>query len=124
MSCLQFLVYQRTGIDKSRGMVHWHDLCWRSDRDPHNLLHNAIKDGLSDPDCANVLSQWATEQFSIGASHLAVKDETGKHRKKSLANTRGLCSLTPRRKNPLIKLLMDVSMSQETSIFTVVQIIV
>jgi hypothetical protein len=46
---------------KSMSMVHWYGLCWRSDREPHNLLHNAIEDGLSDPDCANVLSQWATE---------------------------------------------------------------
>ena len=28
---------------KSRGMVHWYGLCWRSDREPHNLLHNAIQ---------------------------------------------------------------------------------
>ena len=62
-------------------MVHWHGLCWRSDREPHNLLHNAIEDGLSDPDCANVLSQWATEQFGLSASHPAGKDETGKSRK-------------------------------------------
>jgi hypothetical protein len=50
------LVYQHIGIiKKSMGMVHWYGLCWRSDREPHNLLHNAIEDGLSDPDCANVL---------------------------------------------------------------------
>ena len=62
-------------------MVYWHGLCWRSDREPHNLLHNAIEDGLSYPDCVNVLSQWATEQFGLNASHPVGKDETGKPRK-------------------------------------------
>jgi hypothetical protein len=60
--------WYRQEFAKSRGMVHWHGLCWRSDREPHNLLHNAIEDGLSDPDCANVLSQWAIEQFGLSAS--------------------------------------------------------
>ena len=68
--------WYRQEFAKSRGMVHWHGLCWRSDREPHNLLHNAIEDGLSDPDCANVLSQWATEQFGLRVSHPAGKDET------------------------------------------------
>jgi hypothetical protein len=85
MSCLRLLVYQHIGIGKnllkSRGMIHWHGLCWRSDREPHNLLYNAIDDGLLDPDCANVLSQWATEQFGLSASHPAGKHETEKPRK-------------------------------------------
>jgi hypothetical protein len=68
--------WYRQEFAKSRGMVHWHGLCWGSDREPHNLLHNAIEDGLSDPDCANVLSQWATEQFGLRVSHPAGKDET------------------------------------------------
>ena len=79
MSCLRLLVYQHIGIGMNfRGMVHWHGLCWRSDREPHNLLYNAIEDGLLDPDCANVLSQWATEQFGLSASHPAGKYETEK----------------------------------------------
>jgi hypothetical protein len=36
--------WYRQEFAKSRGMVHWHGLCWRSDREPHNLLHNAIED--------------------------------------------------------------------------------
>ena len=106
--------WYRQEFAKSRGMVHWHGLCWRSDREPHNLLHNAIEDGLSDPDCANLLSQWATEQFGLSASHPAGKDETGKPRKNLWPPPEGSAALPPEEKNPLIKLLMDVSMSQET----------
>jgi hypothetical protein len=92
-------------------MVHWHDLCWRSDRDPHNLLHNAIEAGLSDLDCANVLSQWATEQSGLSASHPAGKDETGKHRNNLWPPPEGSAALPPEEKNQLITLLMDVSIS-------------
>jgi hypothetical protein len=35
--------WHRQEFAKSRCMVHWHGLCWRSDREPHNLLHNAIQ---------------------------------------------------------------------------------
>jgi hypothetical protein len=34
--------WHRQEFAKSRGMVHWHGLCWRSDSEPHNLLYNAI----------------------------------------------------------------------------------
>lgn len=27
---------------KSRGMVYWHGLCWRSNREPHDLQHQAV----------------------------------------------------------------------------------
>ena len=79
-------------------MVHWHDLCWRSDRDPHNLLHNAIEAGLSDLDCANVLSQWATGQSGLSASHPAGKDETGKHRNNLWPPPEGSAALPPEEK--------------------------
>jgi hypothetical protein len=39
--------WYRQEFATSTGMVHWHvhwhGLCWRSDREPHNLLHNAKK---------------------------------------------------------------------------------
>jgi hypothetical protein len=60
------------------------------------------------------LSQWATEQFGLSASHPAGKDETGKPRKNLWPPPEGSAALPPEEKNPLIKLLMDVSMSQET----------
>ena len=28
---------------KSRGMVHWHSLCWRDDKEPHALLSKAFQ---------------------------------------------------------------------------------
>ena len=90
--------WNRQEFVKSRGIVHWHDLCWRSDREPHNLLHNAIEDGLSDPDCANLLSQWATEQFGLSASHPAGKDETGKPRKNLWPPPEGSAALPQKKK--------------------------
>jgi hypothetical protein len=60
------------------------------------------------------LFQWATEQFGLSASHPAGKDETGKPRKNLWPPPEGSAALPPEDKNPLIKLLMDVSMSQET----------
>ena len=55
--------WYRQEFAKSGGMVHWHGLCWRSDRQPHNLLNKCIEEGLSDSDCALELSNWAAEQF-------------------------------------------------------------
>ena len=51
--------WYRQEFAKSRGMVHWHGLCWRSDREPHNLLSKAIEEGLSDSDCSARLADWA-----------------------------------------------------------------
>lgn len=34
--------WYRQEFAKSRGMIHWHGLCWRSDREPHNLLFEAV----------------------------------------------------------------------------------
>lgn len=30
----------RQNLALSRGMAHWHDLWWRSDRESHDLLHS------------------------------------------------------------------------------------
>jgi len=106
--------WYRQEFAKSRGMIHWHGLCWRSDREPHNLLNQAIEEGLSDEDCANKLSNWATEQFGLTASHPAGKDDNGKPRKDLWPPPEGSAPLPPDEKNPLVKLLMDVSLSQET----------
>ena len=67
----------RQEFAKSRGMVHWNGLCWRSDREPHDLLNSAISSGLSDEQCAEKLSVWASENFGLTASHPAGKDESG-----------------------------------------------
>ena len=37
---------------KSWGMVHWHGLCWREDKELLVLLNKALEEGFSDEDCA------------------------------------------------------------------------
>lgn len=95
-------------------MIHWHGLWWRSDREPHDLLNQEIEEGLSDEDCSNKLSNWATEQFGPTASHPAEKDDNGKPRKELWPHPEGSAPLPHDENNPLVKLLMDVSLSQET----------
>ena len=79
--------WYRQEFAKSRGMVHWHGLCWRSDREPHNLLHNAI--------------QWESMK-------------PGKPRKNLWPPLEDSAALPSEEQNPIIKLVMDVSMSKET----------
>ncbi|XP_073238445.1 uncharacterized protein, partial [Porites lutea] len=43
---------------KSRGQIHWHQLSWREDRQPHQLLHEAREDGCEEEEYAARLSQW------------------------------------------------------------------
>jgi hypothetical protein len=69
--------WSRQEFAKSRGMVHWHGLCWRSDREPHNWLSKAIEEGLSDSDCSARLADWAATEFGLTASHPGGKDENG-----------------------------------------------
>ena len=40
--------WYRKEFAKSRGMVQWHSLCWCKDREPQNIMYEALKDGLSD----------------------------------------------------------------------------
>ncbi|CAC5388042.1 unnamed protein product [Mytilus coruscus] len=106
--------WYRQEFAKSRGMVHWHGLCWRSDREPHNLINECIEKGLSDAECAATLSEWASIHFGLTGSHPAGQDENGLSIKKLWPPPEGTAPLPPEDKNPLIKLLMDVSLSQET----------
>lgn len=54
-------------------MIHWYGLCWRNDREPHNLMHKALETGLSDADCATKLAEWASRELGLTASLLLVK---------------------------------------------------
>ena len=105
--------WYRQEFAKPRGMIHWHGLCWRSDREPHNLLHEAVQKGLSDGECAEELSRWAKAVFGLTACHPAGTDENGHPRKDLWAPPEGFAPALPEEKNPLLKLLMDVSESQE-----------
>ena len=62
--------WYRQEFAKSRGMIHWHGLCWRKDREPHNLMHRALQEGLSGEEWASRLAEWATNQLGLTASHL------------------------------------------------------
>ena len=90
--------WYRQEFAKSSGMIHWHGLCWRGDREPLSLLHEAFESGLTD-NCAQILSNWAKSEFGMTAMHPAGLNEDGTSRK----------DLWPEQTNLLLKLLMDVS---------------
>ena len=104
--------WYRQEFAKSRGMVHWHGLCWRSDKQPHQLLFEAVQNGLSDDNCAERLSQWAAENIGLTALHPAGTSEMGEPRKDLWPPPEGTAPPPPEEKNPLLKLLFDVSSSQ------------
>lgn len=104
--------WYRQEFAKSRGMIHWHGLCWRQDKQPHQLLHEALDSGLAEQDCAKALSDWASDNFRMTASHPAGKDDEGCSRKDFWPRPEGTAPAPPEEKNPLVKLLMDVSESQ------------
>ena len=106
--------WYRMEFAKSRGMIHWHGLCWRRDREPHNMLYDAINLGLTDDEAAAKLSEWAKLNFAMTASHPAGNDANGLPRKNLWPAPEGSAPPPPEEKNPLVKLLMDVSESQAT----------
>ena len=61
--------WYRYEFAKSRGQIHWHQLSWRDDRQPHQLLHEAREDGCGHDEYAARLSQWADENFAMSALH-------------------------------------------------------
>ena len=106
--------WYRYEFAKSRGMIHWHGLCWRSDREPHLLLHEALQKGLDGSESAEELSTWAKTHFCMTGSHPAGKDELGNPKKELWAPPEGTAPPPSDENNPLIKLLLDVSESQDT----------
>ena len=105
--------WYRYEFGKSRGMIHWHGLCWRHDREPSNLLYEAVQKKISDEECAKELSVWANNVFGMTACHPAGKDCDGNPRKDLWPPPEGSAPAPPEEKNPLVKLLTDVSHSQE-----------
>lgn len=106
--------WYRQEFAKSRGMVHWHGLCWRKDGEPNNLLNNAIQLGLSDTECATELAKWASNEIGLTAMHPAGSDAAGNPRKDLWPPPEGTAPPPPEEKNPLLKLLMDVCSNQES----------
>ncbi|XP_021372501.1 uncharacterized protein LOC110462720 [Mizuhopecten yessoensis] len=104
----------RQEFAKTRGMVHLHGLCWRSDKQPYALIHEALERGLTDDECAEELAIWAANQFGISASHPAGKDHNGESKKNLWPLPEGTAPAPPEQDNPLQKLLIDVSSTQES----------
>ena len=73
--------WYRYEFAKSRGQIHWHQLSWREDRQPHQLLHEAHEGGCEGDEYATRLSRWAGENFAMTALHPARSDEEGEPRK-------------------------------------------
>ncbi|XP_068719655.1 uncharacterized protein, partial [Montipora capricornis] len=44
--------WYRYEFAKSRGQIHWHQLSWREDKQPHQLLHEAREDGCDENEYA------------------------------------------------------------------------
>lgn len=104
--------WYRQNFALSRGMAHWHDFCWRSYRESHDLLHSANTASLSEEQCADKLSLWARVNFGLTANnHPSGKDETGCPNKKSRPPRVGTAPTPPEEDNTLLKLLLVVSCS-------------
>jgi hypothetical protein len=97
----------------SRGMIHSHGLGWRADRQPHELLYQAVLDNLEEDEMAGELSRWAEQAFGMTASHPAGTDIDGFPRKDLWPPPEGTAQPTPEEDNPLAKLLSDVAENQE-----------
>ena len=102
------LIWYWQEFAKSRGMIYWHGMCWRSDREPHDLLHEAFSMGLYLQDSVAELSKWAKSIFGMTASHPAGSDEDWTPRKDFWPPPGGSAPAPPEDRNPLTKLLMDI----------------
>ena len=106
--------WYRQEFAKSRGMIHWHALCWRGDRNPHSLIYEAKKQNMSDVQLASEVSKWAEEIFAMKAMHPAGSNMDGTPNKNLWPPPEGNMPPPPDDENPLFKLLMDVSNSQDS----------
>ena len=98
---------------KSRGQIHWHQLSWRDDRQPHQLLHEARDDGVDDDEYAARLSQWADENFAMTALHPAGSDEKGQPKKDLWLSPEGSADPILNERDPLVKMLMGIAATQD-----------
>ena len=97
----------------SRGQIHWHQLSWRDDRQPHQLLHEACEHGCDDEEYAARLSQWADENFAMTALHPAGSDEEGQPRKDLWPPPEGSADPISEDRDPLVKMLMEMAATQD-----------
>ncbi|EDO33521.1 predicted protein [Nematostella vectensis] len=73
--------WYRYEFAESRSQIHWHQLSWREDRQPHELLHQAVQEECQKPEKVRRLNEWVEDNFAISASNPACKDEDGEPRK-------------------------------------------
>ena len=105
--------WYRYEFAKSRGQIHWHQLSWRDDRQPHQLLHEAREDNCSETEYAARLSQWADENFAMTALHPAGSNEEGQPRKDLWPPPEGAADPISTDRDPLVKMLMEIAASQD-----------
>ena len=77
-------------------------------------MHEALKKGLSEDLTAQTVSNWAKEVFGMSACHPAGTSDDGTPRKDHWPPPEGTGPPPPEEKNPLVKLLMDVSETQSS----------
>ena len=106
--------WYRQEFAKSRGMIHWHGLAWRKDKEPHELLNQCFQLEESEEETAEKLANWAASELGMSANHPAGVDSHGVPRKDLWPPPEGTAPAPPEEKNPLVKLLIDVSESQES----------
>ncbi|KAL9956688.1 hypothetical protein ACROYT_G038207 [Oculina patagonica] len=105
--------WYRYEFAKSRGQIHWHQLSWRVDRQPHQLLHEAREDDCDEDECAAILNQWADENLAMTALHPGGSDEEGKPRKDLWPPPEGSADPISDERDPLVKMLMDIASTQD-----------
>lgn len=88
--------------------VQRHGLCWRSNREPHNFLHDAVINGLSVDECASGLGEWAAHHFGMTAFHHAGCDLEGNPSKELWTPPESTSLPQPEELNPLVKILIDI----------------
>ena len=100
--------WYRYEFAKSRGQIDWHQLSWRDDRQPHQLLHEACEE----EEYAARLSEWGDENFAITASHPAGSDKEGQPRKDLWPPPEGSADPISDERDPLVKMLLEIAATQ------------
>ena len=100
---------------KSRGQIHWHQLSWIEDREPHQVLYKAREDDCDEDECAAVLKQWADKNLAMSALHPAGSDEEGKPRKDLWPPPEGSADPISDGRDPLVKMLLNIGATQDVT---------
>ena len=108
--------WYRQEFAKSRGMIHWHGLCWRNDMEPSKTLHQCLEGGFDNVEAAFPVSEWAETEYALTAIHPAGNDESGQPRKDLWAPPEGIAPAPPEEDNPLRKLYHEQCVDDEKTV--------